>query len=289
MSKQLDAITAGLHEAGALKVWSLIITFFGDSVIARGGNVSASTVQSVLQKVDIGAGAVRTAFSRLAGDGWVVRERLGRQSYYQLSDDGIGLFAQASKQIYAPMIDADAGDCSWLFASHKNKSALTDLPINNMVVLPNQCLLIKNPDESAIERLRSSNFLCMQGKLSDIPEWVTQSLIDPDWVDQFDILQTTFKKLSGRPPTDPISALAARTLLIHQWRRLLLRYPALPPELKGVTLDAENACRAFVGQLYHRLNEPAEQWLSEHGRSLAGELPAPSSNPSARFTKRYAE
>jgi len=287
--ERLESVLQELRDENSLKTWSVIVTFFGDSIVARGGNVSASTVQSVLQNIDIGAGALRTAFSRLAGDGWIVRERLGRQSYYQLSENGIGLFAQAAKQIYSPLVGADVENHRWLVGIHPHKSALLDLAINDVVVLPNQCVLVKSPDKSIIEQLHNRDFITIDGNLSNIPEWVTDSLIDSDWVNQFGILHSTFKKLSARPPTDPMSALVARTLLIHQWRRLLLRYPSLPPELKGGTLDAENTCRAFVGKLYHRLNESAEQWLSEHGQSLSGGLPTPDSDPSARFTKRYTE
>ena len=81
MSKQLDAIVADLYDTRSLKVWSLIITFFGDSIVNRGGNVSANTVHTVLGRADIGSGAVRTAFCRLVIDGWVSREKRGRRSY----------------------------------------------------------------------------------------------------------------------------------------------------------------------------------------------------------------
>jgi len=103
MSTQLESLTTRLHENGSLKVWSLIITFFGDSVVNRGGNVSANTVHTVLDRIDIGSGAVRTAFSRLASDGWVERQKQGRRSYYQLTDKGMRLFSDAAQLIYAPV------------------------------------------------------------------------------------------------------------------------------------------------------------------------------------------
>jgi len=96
MSKHLQSLTAQLHESGSLKVWSLIITFFGDSIVNRGGNVSANTVHTVLDRVDIGSGAVRTAFSRLASDGWVERQKRGRRSYYQLTEKGMRPFSEAA-------------------------------------------------------------------------------------------------------------------------------------------------------------------------------------------------
>ena len=67
-----------INDSKKLRVWSLIITYFGDAVVPRGGAVSARTVQQILARMGIESGAVRTAFSRLTNDGWVVREKIGR-------------------------------------------------------------------------------------------------------------------------------------------------------------------------------------------------------------------
>ena len=287
MSKQLDAIAADLRNAGALKVWSLIITFIGDSIVSRGGNVSAATVQAVLERVDIGPGALRTAFSRLASDGWIDRQKLGRRSYYQLTDEGVSLFAQATKRIYAPIVPVGTDNNTWLLGLHQDKAAISALHLDNAIVLPNRSVLIANPDEHVHRLLTERQFLTVHGDCGEIPDWVVDFLTPPECIASFAALQLTFKKLFARPPSDPLSALVARTLLIHQWRRLLLRYPSLPHELKGDTLTAENECRAFVGELYHRLTEPAEQWLESYGTSLTGGLPVASSKDAERFTQRY--
>lgn len=287
MSKQLNTLAAALHDEGALKVWSLIITFFGDSIVNRGGNVSASTVQKVLERVEIGPGAVRTAFSRLASDGWVTREKQGRRSFYQLTDEGFSPFVTATRRIYSAIEPADSAHKTWLLGMHQNKSALLNLPIEHAVQLPNRCVLIANPNERASKLLEELNFLTIQGDCGDIPDWVIEHLAHPDCSKHFNDLQSAFKKLSDRLPSEPLCALVARTLLIHQWRRLLLRYPLLPHELKGDTLAAENECRAFVGKLYHSLTGPAEQWLEEYGSSVSGALPTSSSNVAERFTQQY--
>ena len=52
-----------LNGTKKLRVWSVIITFFGGAIVPRGGSVSARTVRELLQRMGIEAGAVRTAFS----------------------------------------------------------------------------------------------------------------------------------------------------------------------------------------------------------------------------------
>jgi phenylacetic acid degradation operon negative regulatory protein len=83
-------------------VWSLLVTFFGDAVAPRGGRVALSVLQDAMALLNIEAGAVRTAMSRLAGDGWVEREREGRLSFYELSPKGRYAFDEATRRIYAP-------------------------------------------------------------------------------------------------------------------------------------------------------------------------------------------
>ena len=81
----IEDLVGRLNSTKKLRVWSVIITFFGDAIVPRGGSVSAKTVQSLLGRMGIEAGAVRTAFSRLTSDGWVVREKIGRSSFFRLS------------------------------------------------------------------------------------------------------------------------------------------------------------------------------------------------------------
>ena len=60
MSKALDQLIADWHENDTLRVWSVIITLFGDAILPRGGAVSSQTVQAIMQRLGIESGAVRT-------------------------------------------------------------------------------------------------------------------------------------------------------------------------------------------------------------------------------------
>ena len=288
MSMPFESLIAQLHESGSLKVWSLIITFFGDSIVNRGGNVSASTVHTVLDRIDIGSGATRTAFSRLANDGWVKRQKLGRRSYYQLTEQGMRLFSEAAQRIYSPVDSAKNQPDSWLLGMNLDKSALNQLPIANAIVLPNRSMLIVNPDERAVKCVSELGFLSVTGQLNDVPQWIVDHLRPADWKEQIQALQNSFSHVATELPSDRLSSLATRTLLVHQWRRLLLRYPPIPSALKGESLQLENECREFVGDLYHSLSNAAENWLVEKGSCIEGALPVAKVNAIDRFTNHYS-
>ena len=50
--------------------------------------------------LDISDGVVRTAMSRLATDGWLERNKVGRNSFYRLAEKGRTTFAEATRHIY---------------------------------------------------------------------------------------------------------------------------------------------------------------------------------------------
>jgi phenylacetic acid degradation operon negative regulatory protein len=74
----------------------------------------------------------------------------------------------------------------------------------------------------------------------------------------------------------------ARILLIHKYRRVLLRDPLLPPALLPADWPAAEA-RALCGRIYRALLPPSEQWLDEFGESVAGKMPPPSKELALRF------
>jgi phenylacetic acid degradation operon negative regulatory protein len=65
---------------------SIVITVFGDAIVPRGGSVWLGTLLEFFKTLEIDSGVVRTAMSRLASDGWLERNKVGRNSFYRLAD-----------------------------------------------------------------------------------------------------------------------------------------------------------------------------------------------------------
>src|SRR2546423_10378396 len=79
---------------------SIAITVFGDAIVPRGGSVWLGTLLEFFKMLDIDSGVVRTAMSRLAADGWLERNKVGRNSFYRLVKKGRQTFDTATKHIY---------------------------------------------------------------------------------------------------------------------------------------------------------------------------------------------
>src|SRR5690606_23214363 len=65
----LQALVGRLHATGRLRVWSLVITIFGDMIVPRGGRVALSVLQEITGRLGVEAGPVRTAMSRPGASG----------------------------------------------------------------------------------------------------------------------------------------------------------------------------------------------------------------------------
>src|SRR5258705_6060728 len=79
---------------------SIVITVFGDAIVPRGGSVWLGTLLEFFNALDIDGGVVRTAMSRLASDGWLERNKVGRNSFYRLGPKGPETLENTTKHIY---------------------------------------------------------------------------------------------------------------------------------------------------------------------------------------------
>src|ERR1700761_6682099 len=101
MPQPLDRIIQQLKRETS-RTGSIVITVFGDAIVPRGGAVWLGTLLEFFASLDIDAGVVRTAMSRLAADGWLERSKVGRNSFYRLNARGRQTFDAATRHIYDP-------------------------------------------------------------------------------------------------------------------------------------------------------------------------------------------
>jgi phenylacetic acid degradation operon negative regulatory protein len=77
-------------------------------------------------------------------------------------------------------------------------------------------------------------------------------------------------------------AFTARILLIHHYRRVVLRDPLLPGSLLPADWPGRPA-RRLCADLYRRLMPASERWLDRNGISAAGALPPAGAELGQRF------
>ncbi len=256
-ASELERHISRLHGNGRLRVWSLIITFFGDVVALRGGRVALSTLQDAMGLLKIEPGAVRTALSRLAGEGWVERERKGRLSFYRLTAQGQATFDEPTRRIYG----ATAGhwDGEWTVAIDASDSS-TCLHEAGFVPLGGRAWLRAGGNPGVLP----AGLLVVSGSGSGLPAGLLSLWKLDDQAARYSAFIKNWQGFDTAENLSPCEAMSARILLIHDWRRIVLRDPALPDALLPADWIGRKA-RKLVRKRYHGLLRGSENWLNDNG------------------------
>ncbi len=126
MSK-LDAFIQQAVTAMPISGTSLIASLYGDALLQRGGEVWLGSVAALLEGLGFGERFVRTALFRLNKEEWLDVVRIGRRSFYRLSDKGLRLTRRAEHKIYRA--SAPEWDGTWLLLLSEGleKNVLADV------------------------------------------------------------------------------------------------------------------------------------------------------------------
>ncbi len=292
------AVAAVLQQFRAerpLRGGSLLMTLFGDAIAPRGARISLASLIGLARPFGLAERLVRTSVARLAAEGWLRAVRRGRVSEYRLTDTGRGVFAEATQRIYAA--NPTDWDGRWTLLvvppGRGVRSALRErlrwlgfgepapgvfLHPSGCVAQARQCLAPEQIEDgwlftSSSEGPASDRQLVAAAwDLGDIARRYRR------WHDAFAPLDASDRSASLTPQ----NAFVVRTLLIHEYRKIHLRDPLLPPSLlpEGwIGADAYSLCR----RLYAAVFPAAEAYLREQGATLDGPLPPPGPEVFARF------
>jgi phenylacetic acid degradation operon negative regulatory protein len=88
----------------------MIFTLYGDYIRYRGGEIWTGSLIKLLKHLGMSEQAVRSALSRMWKKGWLTRRRVGRRSYYSLTDKSQRLLAAGAQRIFEPEGGEWSGD-----------------------------------------------------------------------------------------------------------------------------------------------------------------------------------
>ena len=295
---EIQSLVARFRRQQPVRAGSLVITVFGDFLAPRGGAVSLKSLIGLLSPFGVSERLVRTSVARLAADGWLEARRVGRLSEYRLSRSGRQLFADATKRIYAGPVAQWSGQWTLLL--------LAGLPAPRRLATRNalrwegygepEPSVLAHPTVSpadaraqlAIAGIREE-IIVLQAQTGDAR--ADSQLVRLGWdlrelaarYERFNRIYMAVRGALDRGTLqDPADAFIVRTLLIHDYRKIHLRDPLLPPVLlpdgwPGVA--AYDVCRS----IYASLHSAADRHVTLRCESLDGPLPAVEDSFYARF------
>ena len=234
------------------RTWSVVITVFGDAIVPRGGSVRLGTLLDLFGAMGIDGGAVRTALSRLVADGWTERRRVGRNSAYRLAEKGRATFAAAADIIYAGQ-PPDWDGRFHLVLHPVDRSALEGQGYGQaspgLWILPGPAAALAEPItlDAAVAPAAA--------RLLAAKAWPLDRLAA-----SFTRFNAAFAELAGWRDAAPLDAMVARTLLIHEYRRIVLHAPNLPAAILPPGWPGD-AARTLCRSAYAAMRPASERWL----------------------------
>jgi phenylacetic acid degradation operon negative regulatory protein len=282
-----------------LRGGSLIVTLFGDSIMPRGGAISLGSLIALAAPFGLNERLVRTATARLANEGWLVGRREGKRSEYRLSDDGRERFTEATNRIYGAAQTGWSGRWTVVVVPRMRAAERQELKeeliwrgfgeISTHVFahpeIDARSLGLPQPaPRGALEKLIVFDADLAGGAMPERLLHLGWDLAELGL--RYARFVTRFERVlgalqAGRSP-DPHAAFIVRTLLIHEYRRLHLRDPLLPPRLLPADWPGATAA-ALCGKTYARVFKASETHLAQVAMLLDGPLPAPHAAVLERF------
>lgn len=292
-------LVAEFSSRRTLRTGSLITTVFGDAIAPRGGSVWLGSLIEVMGNFGVSERLVRTSVFRLVQDGWLQSTQLGRRSYYSLSDEGRDRFERATQKIYGePVSEWDGQWCLVMLAdldAEQRETVRKELGWLGFGALASSVLAYPAPEmgqlDALLQRLGvADDLVIMSGQtihndagmrrraqaswnLADIDERYAS------FVQRFRPLIAAFGK---NPEVEPQAAFIVRTLLIQEYRKVLLRDPQLPSELLPANWHG-NAAYQLCRNLYQAVYRQADRYLTATMETAEGPLPPPSKTFKNRF------
>jgi len=299
MNERTDTIAtlvARFRRQRPLRGGSLIITVFGDALAPRGGAATLGSLINLMRPFGLTERLVRTSVARLAADDWLAGRRVGRLSEYRLSVSGRQRFIEATRRIYAGPATEWTG--RWTLVLMPGTTTARRRVIREMLRWEGfgelESGVLAHPARTPAE---TREHLAVAG-LAEAPIILESRATGPGADRQlvrhgWDLRELAvryarfirhFEPLlpAVRSPLAPPEAFLVRTLLIHEYRKIHLRDPLLPPSLLPADwpgIAAYEVCRT----VYERVFQAAEDHLSAVAARLDGRLPAPEPAVFRRF------
>ncbi len=294
-SADLGDFLALRMQQGKISSTSLITTVFGDAITQHGGEIWLGSLIKLLSPLGMNERRVRTAVFRLVQDDWLQSVRRGRRSFYRFSESGQSYYERAAHRIYR---DAAAHwDRKWTivlptFVADDQREALRKgLLWLGFGSLANGVYAMPSSDKLALDELIAQlgvgdSVLVLDAASGETTAASTlQRLVMERWnLGEIGDLYVGFLKnyqdasrlLQGDEglghPHYAHALLLLRILLIHDYRRVLLRDPALPAEMLPRGWGGF-AAQALTADLYRRIAVESAGWIKDNLENEEGFLP----------------
>lgn len=252
------AAIAALRAGDEPRTWSLIVTIFGDLARRPGAEISGRALSAIGARLGVRPEAMRVALHRLRKDGWIEARRAGRLSFYRLSEAARAEAATAAPRIYARH---GPENVAWHLLV-AGPGQLGPPQAAGYAALGPGCWIGAGPGRD------EDGFLRLAGHAGALPGWMGAALMPDELARAYTAFDSALARVETQLAGCDLAALsdpdraALRVLLVHRWRRLVLRHPCLPDRMFPPGWAGRDA-RARLSRLLERIGCPAPASLGD--------------------------
>jgi phenylacetic acid degradation operon negative regulatory protein len=290
--RNLDLLTQ-VFERLRPKAKSLIITVFGDAILHHGGNAWLGSVIRLVEPLGLNERIVRTSVFRLSKEDWLAAEQIGRRSYYHPTDNGRRRFDAVHARIYRTANPPWDGRWVMVLANlagidpEQKDTFRRYLGWQGFGQFTSGVLLHPSPDKVAMGQALTDSGMADRAVVMDgvAEPWIQPQALNSmiqtcwdlerlagDYAEFLDIFRPVWQALSAADSLDPEICFVVRTLLMHGYRRALLRDPLLPEELMPANWPGTSA-RLLCRNLYRLVEALAETHVMNVLETADGPVP----------------
>ncbi len=194
-----------------IKVWSLIVTLFGDLDDASSQSLSGKQINTLLGHIGIKPEATRVALHRLKNENWIETSRSGRETIYRMSEKARRETKNVYSDVYGTSIKYPEGWQLLVTPDHHDlEQTAAIIPVLKNVALVPTASIINNAATFRAE-LKNQN----------TPDWFAEKIVSSAILE----ISQALKKAADStfPKSTKLDRLARRLLILHHWRKLALR------------------------------------------------------------------
>ncbi len=251
---------------------SALFDLYGDHLRARGGRAPVASLVRLLAPLGVAAPAVRTAVSRMVRQGWLQPERLPSGPGYALTPRAVRRVDGSAARIYRTR--ETEWDRTWhlLVTASPPERARRDRLRSGLVFLGYAPLAdgtwIGPRASHEVDALLESEGVRAE-RFTARHDGDSAGLVGRAW--DLEGLSRAYARwhhdaedlvsVAG-PDPDDVDGFAARSRLVHEWRKFLFLDPGLPRELLPGDWAGEKAA-AFFDAASDRLMPPASRYVDQ--------------------------
>lgn len=278
-----------------------IVTVFGDVVSQHGNWIWLGSLIETLSLLGFSERLVRTSVFRLVKDDWLQVKKIGRKSFYAFTESAHNHYTKAARRIYATNTQHD--DDKWLLVipsfveEDKLISFKRQLKWLGFSSLASNVYAHPSIEQSSLEdtikelEITDSVVIFSGRTIDDSSATALKKLVFEKWnlkdlQERYHYFIMTYEPLlmalRNKAEWSNQQCFLLRTLLVHEYRRILLKDHELSSNMLPSDWHGYKA-NQLIKALYSKLRNKSSSYITSSLEAMDGNLPIASVEFNQRF------